>query len=113
MEESKASAVLMQYKEFIPDENILALKEALLRAGDEKYQVIVSVPIKKPMTTLILSIFLGGIGVDRFYIGDIGVGIAKLLFGWITCGIWPLVDIFMSYKKTKEKNYANLITILN
>ncbi len=40
----------------------------------------------------ILGFFLGGIGVDRFYLGNIGMGVAKLLLGWLTLGIWPLVD---------------------
>lgn len=40
----------------------------------------------------ILGFFLGGLGVDRFYLGNIGMGVAKLLVGWLTLGIWPLVD---------------------
>ncbi|MEJ1231300.1 MAG: NINE protein [Galbitalea sp.] len=40
----------------------------------------------------ILGFFFGGLGVDRFYLGNIGMGVAKLLFGWLTLGIWPLVD---------------------
>ncbi|MES2171683.1 MAG: NINE protein [Actinomycetota bacterium] len=40
----------------------------------------------------ILGFFLGGLGIDRFYLGNIGMGVAKLLLGWATAGIWPLVD---------------------
>jgi hypothetical protein len=40
----------------------------------------------------ILGFFLGWLGVDRFYLGNIGMGVAKLLLGWATCGIWPLID---------------------
>ena len=65
-----------------------------------------------PTTVLLCSIFLGGIGVDRFIIGDVGLGIAKLLFGWITLGIWPLIDIFFSYKKAKEKNLQTILSSL-
>jgi TM2 domain-containing membrane protein YozV len=42
---------------------------------------------------LLSLIGMGGIG--RIYIGDIGVGIAQLLVGWLTCGIgliWSIVD---------------------
>jgi hypothetical protein len=40
----------------------------------------------------ILGFFLGGLGIDRFYLGNTGMGVAKLLVGWLTLGIWPLVD---------------------
>ena len=43
-------------------------------------------------TALILSIFLGSLGVDQFYLGNTGLGIGKLLtLGG--CGIWALIDI--------------------
>ena len=32
---------------------------------------------KTPTTALIFSLFLGGLGIDRFYIGNVGLGIGK------------------------------------
>ena len=46
------------------------------------------------VVALILSIFLGELGIDRFYLGYIGTCILKL----ITCGgfgIWWLIDLIM------------------
>lgn len=46
------------------------------------------------LLTLLLSLFLGTLGADRFYVGKIGTGILKLItFGG--CGIWSLLDIIM------------------
>lgn len=45
-------------------------------------------------TTLLLSIFVGVLGVDRFYLGYTGLGIVKLItFGG--CGVWALVDLIL------------------
>ncbi len=46
------------------------------------------------MVAVLLSIFVGTFGVDRFYLGYTGLGIVKLL----TCGgfgIWWLIDLIL------------------
>jgi TM2 domain-containing membrane protein YozV len=66
-----------------------------------------STSIKDPTTSLIVSILAGSLGIDRFIIGDTGLGIGKLL----TCGgfgIWAIVDWFMIQKATREKNMQKI-----
>lgn len=47
---------------------------------------------KSFLTTWLLSLLLGGLGIDRFYLGKIGTGILKLItFGG--CGFWTLIDL--------------------
>lgn len=49
---------------------------------------------KEWLITLLLSLFLGTIGVHRFYVGKIGTGILQLItLGG--CGVWTLIDIIM------------------
>ncbi len=46
------------------------------------------------LVALLLSCFLGNLGVDRFYLGKIGTGILKLItFGGF--GVWWLIDIIL------------------
>ena len=44
---------------------------------------------------VICTLFLGLLGVDRMVIGRVGLGIAKLLLGWATLGVWAIVDMVL------------------
>lgn len=48
--------------------------------------------MKSKTTALILSILVGGLGVDRFYLGYTGMGVLKLLTGGCFGILW-IIDI--------------------
>lgn len=51
-------------------------------------------PPKSFMVALVLSILVGSLGVDRFYLGYVGLGILKLITAG-GCGIWWVIDIIL------------------
>jgi hypothetical protein len=59
---------------------------------------------KSYITAVLLSFFLGALGIDRFYTGQIGLGIGKLLTAG-GCGIWALVDLILyATRKVSDAN---------
>ncbi len=60
------------------------------------------------LVTLLLSIFLGSLGIHRFYAGKIGTGILQLItLGG--CGVWTLIDIIMIVTGNFKDNDGNII----
>ena len=103
MDANKVDMFMMSNSKFYEGHNLHAIRERLLALDDEKWPMIQMVQFKDPTTALLISIFAGAYGIDRFYIGDTGMGVGKLL----TCGglgIWAIVDWFLIQGATKEKN---------
>lgn len=95
-----------------PEERIYELREMLYRTDENKFRIIQALQYKDPTTLLIISIFLGTYGVDRFMLGETGLGVLKLF----TCGglgIWYLIDLFLVNRMTKEKNFSMLVSAIN
>lgn len=104
MEQNKIDMFVASMNEKFPAEKMMLIRERLSKISDDRLPVLQSIDYKNPTTMFIVSFFLGGLGVDRFMLGETGLGVAKLL----TCGgagIWALIDLFVIMKKAKEWNY--------
>lgn len=98
---------VMSSAKFFESNHLNVIRERLLNIDDSKWTIISTMQLKDPTTTLVVSLLVGTFGVDRFMIGDTGLGIGKLL----TCGglgIWTIVDWFMIQKATREKNMEKI-----
>ncbi len=95
----------------IPSEMIPMVAQKIQTLPEEKLSMLMAIPLKDPVMVTVLASLLGSWGVDRFYIGQIGLGIAKVL----TCGglgIWTLVNVFLAGPNTKKENYKTLMMYL-
>lgn len=111
MDSSKVDTYIVANAKFFDSAQIPFIRERLVAADDSKWMALQTIPLKDTTTSLILSIFLGGLGIDRFYIGDTGLGILKL----ITCGgflIWTFIDWFLIMGATRKKNTNNVLSLI-
>ncbi len=111
MEQNKIDMYIMSNSKYFPAEKVIYLKEKLKDIDESKFALLSTVDFKDPTTMLLISIFLGSFGVDRFMLGDTGLGVLKLLTGGC-CGILTIIDWFSISKKAKEKNFNNIMTLL-
>ncbi len=111
MDQQKIDMFLMTNKEYFPAEKMVFLKEKLKNVTEEQFNMISIMEFKNPTTLLLLSLFLGGLGVDRFMLGDTGMGVLKLLTAGC-CGILTIIDWFSVSKKTKELNFNKIMLML-
>jgi TM2 domain-containing membrane protein YozV len=111
MDAQKVDMWVMSNGKFFESHQVLQIKEKLLAADESKWTMVQTLQFKDPTLLLILSIFFGSFGVDRFIIGDTGLGVGKLL----TCGglgIWAIIDWFLIMGVTRQKNFVKLLQVL-
>ncbi len=89
----------------IPSEAAFMLQGRLEKIPEDKIQSLSFIPLKDPIIGLILGLFFGALGIDRFYKGDIGLGILKFLSIFIFIGIfWALADLYFVWQGIKKDN---------
>jgi TM2 domain-containing membrane protein YozV len=111
MEQQKVDMFIMSYSKYFEGHQLTQIRDRLLSLDDSKFVMLQAANLKDPVITLVISIVGGSIGIDRFFIGDTGLGIAKLL----TCGglgVWTIVDWFLIMGRTREVNTQRLQQVL-
>lgn len=111
MEAQKVDMFIMTNNKFFGSHQVGMIREKLLSMDESKWALIQTLQFKDPTTILIVSILAGTFGIDRFIIGDTGLGVGKLL----TCGglgIWTIIDWFLIMDATREKNMAKLQQVM-
>jgi len=109
MDTSKVDLFLMTNAKYFESHQIPAIKGMIQDLDDDKFIVLQTLNLKDPTVALILSLLniVAPFSFDRFFIGDIGLGIIKLL----TCGglfIWIIVDWFIIMERTRQVNFETL-----
>lgn len=123
-----AQIFLMNNMNAFPPEQIPMIQRELEQLDEQSLNALLMTDIKNPTVALILSIFVGEFGVDRFYAGQKELGIAKLaltvisfvtlfiLIGFfllIGVYIWKIVDWFLIMGATRQSNFERLMFNLN
>ncbi len=111
MDKSKIDLYLTTNAKYFEASAIPIIRQKLEKATDETFLTLQASELKDPTTLLLISIFLGSLGIDRFMLGDTGMGVLKLLTGGC-CGILTIIDWFTISKKTKQKNLAIISMIM-
>jgi hypothetical protein len=108
---SKTDLFIATHSNYFMGHHLAYLKDRLDKLDDSRWLQVFTTDLKEPGNIQLVSLFAGQLGIDRFMIGDTGLGVGKLL----TCGglgIWTIVDWFSIKDATKQKNMEILQSII-
>lgn len=109
----QAIFLMNAWQDKIPSDQSYLLQRQLEEVSEKQLYSLSSIALKSPIVGLILGVIFGVLGVDRFYKGDIGIGIVKLCLCWLTFGIWWAIDLFLVWKGIKQDNLRKISQALS
>ena len=112
MDSQKVDLFLAANQKFFSPTQILTIKDRLLALDDDKFTLINALDYKDPTMMIIVSVFAGSLGIDRFMLGDTGYGGLKLLTCG-GCGILTIIDWFNIQDLTRNQNYTKLLQVIS
>lgn len=104
MDQQKIQMFLITNQKNFEASQIPFITKKLNELNDDQLMVVSTANYKEPTTMLIISLLLGGLGVDRFMLGETGMGVLKLLTAGCL-GILTIIDWFNVMSKTRKKNF--------
>ena len=108
---NRADMWIMAHTSYFKPEHMGHLQDQIRSLPPERLDMLLTVKLHNPTTILLFSIFLGEFGVDRFMLGDTGLGVGKLLtLGG--CLVWWLIDLFLISDRARVKNYEAVMMAL-
>ncbi len=108
MDAQTVDLFLMANSKYLEDHQMYHIRERMIAMDESKWRMLQFMQFNDPVIILIVSLITGPLAVDRFMIGDTGLGVLKLL----TCGgfgIWMLVDWVIIMGITRRKNTEKLM----
>ena len=110
MDKNNVNMYIMNNSKYFPADKIEFVRGKIASMNEDQYMAIASIELKDPSTMLLVSIFGGGLGIDRFMLGDVGKGILKLILTGGCIGlIWWIIDITSIKERTCELNFNNFM----
>lgn len=136
-----SSFIFLNIKDKIPSSSHYHVNEKIKSLNEEQKNEISMLELKNPIIGLVFSVSLGFFGADRFYKGNIGLGVGKLVIFvlyllflfladtldnvedyeqmltlsttlFLIDFIWVTIDIFLVFKGIKKDNFEKISIFL-
>lgn len=134
MTEEKVSVLYNKFEKQVPAEDRDNLLASLRCADDSLFGELSAIKLKSNAGAILLAIFLGSFGADRFYVRSIGAGVVKLIMALgssvlstvarmlvlpsfvgliasaisFAAGLWCFIDIFITYRIGRRLNSSRI-----
>ena len=96
---------------YFPTEQVQYIRQRLEALSEQQLSMLYSISFQDPTMMLVISLFGGSLGIDRFILGQVGLGVGKLLTCG-GCGIWSIVDWFLIMDATRQSNAQKLFAVI-
>lgn len=107
MNNAQAIAWFQANAKKFPANQRMIIQKRLSEIPDDRFMMLQQMKWKNPTAVLIVGILFGELGIDRFMVGSVGLGIIKFLtFGLF--GILWLIDLFIVPGKARELNMKQI-----